>query len=312
MQTKVGCKECEQKQNQLRKMAEGYQARGREVEAVQGALRKTQRDLTRAQDYSRVTDGQLRVTRNRSENMEQQLQLQLQEANDKIIAKSDKLKAEQVLVQTMDQQIIAMEDQIDATQVQLQGTRDRLGNTQSQMLAMDKQFLVTQNELAATKTTLAEYRQFASVVRPVMALAGAAACAYAVYNNPVMLAEGATILTEGVKSLLCRNVGTAMAYEGLSLMVKGYGLEVATAVAGLVGYATSSLVGPAAVYAVVKLANAIVNGVATFIYETVKYFVYELPVGTVKELIAILQKAYEYRAMLMELVGAGLFCYYSI
>lgn len=108
-------------------------------------------------------------------------------------------------------------------------------------------------ELAAAKNEIADpsvstqFRVFNSVMRPIMGFAGAAICVYAALNNTAMIAEGV--------DLLFRTVSIPMTFEGLSGPLMNLELEAVLALIAPVAYQISALVGPAALYPMLKLVN---------------------------------------------------------
>ncbi len=169
-----------------------------------------------------------------------------------------------------------LQNQLSLTQTQVLATRSRLGASEHQMLQMDADFqnqsqelqttksklqstksnlATTKSKLEATKTLKAEYNNFANMTRPVIALAGGAACAYAAYNNPTMISEGV--------NLLLRHIGSELIFKN-----SAYSTGIAAVASYFIGSKVSSLVGPTALYATMKIANHVADAYSQLINGT--------------------------------------------
>lgn len=148
----------------------------------------------------------------------------------------------QIRFEPTQKQLKATQGQLKSTQGQLQTTQGQLKSTQVQLQGTQDQLSILDRQLQSTETLRAEYSNFAKVVRPAMAFAGGAACAYAAYNNPAMIVEGL--------NLFLRNIDSSLSLESFSYMS-----EVAAVVSYFVGSKISSVVGPAALYIATKFAN---------------------------------------------------------
>lgn len=161
--------------------------------------------------------------------------------------------------------------------------------TQEQLAAANAQLAAVQAQLAAAQSAQTQRRSAAEMMAPIFGVAGAIGLGYAAFTNPAAVSQVATIFL--------REIGTEMTAGGLNEMVMGYGMQVATVVAGLVGHATSSRVGPYVAVTVMRIVNAIVSTL------------FAIPGAVVSFIKGLLVKAWEYRNAVLALIAVGIFVY---
>lgn len=159
---------------------------------------------------------------------------------------------------------------------------------QTQIGVLTGQLAAANGQLAAAQSQEAKDRIAAEMMAPMFGVMGGIALGYMAFTTPV---EGAT--------LFLRQVALGTVVSGMDQMMMGYGMQIATMAAGLLGYAASSRVGPAVAVMVLKSINSVVAAL------------FATPGLVLSLLKGMLMKAWEYRNPIMTLMILGIVAYYS-
>lgn len=182
-----------------------------------------------------------------------QINLNLQttnEAQDQKTLSDNQIQALNKQIATVNAQLQVVQDQEAANQAQIGALNGQIAAVNAQLQAAQDQGLLDQAQIGAlTGQVAAANAQLAKERQNKFGLLGAIGFGYVVSANPAVVATGT--------SLLLRQVGTEMTVAGLNQMVMGYGMPIAILAAGLIGYATSSYVGPWVADQVLKFINAV-------------------------------------------------------
>lgn len=107
-------------------------------------------------------------------------------------------------------------------------------------------------ELREAKSLGTRYINFIEVGRPLFELVGGAVAVYEIYNNPERV--------KGWVDLFCRHVGIEIGFGEVDQLLMGCGVEVMAVIAGYIGHAALSSIGPRTAILASKLSKVIIEG----------------------------------------------------